>query len=214
MTVQVKLSCSWILKGILSQRVREQEMANWEDLCQARKFCINKTYHALLEPQPLVTWRSVFFNNEACPRALFILWLACHNKLAIKERLYKFGMVDNDRCVFCNEVESIQHLLFTCQDMYDIWKNILEWIKVEHNPKGWIQELAWIADRSKSKNWRNIFLKTAFAETVYSCWKYRNKKIHDGIYTTNIAKEVIENIVHRLWIKKKYREHIAHLPMI
>lgn len=138
-------------------------------------------------------------NSTSC---LFIMWLACHNRLATNDGLYKFGKVDNRFCVFCDEIQSIQLMFFTYQCMNDIWKKILEWINVDQKPRGWIQELAWIKERSKSKSCRSIFLKTAFADMVYSCWKYRNKKVHDKIYTTNISEEVIDTIVHQLWMKK------------
>lgn len=44
-----------------------------------------------------------------------------------------------------------------------------ELAEVEHNPNGWVQELTWIETLNKSKGWRSSFIKTAFAETVYSC---------------------------------------------
>ena len=214
MTLPIKASCSWIMKGILKQRVKVQEMAQWTDLLQTNRFRVNQFYYGLLEPQPVVSWRKVFFNNEARPRALFILWLACHNRLATKERLYRFGIVNDARCAFCEEVETVQHLLFECGEMYAIWKKVLDWLNVDHEPAGWLQELDWIEDTSKGKNWKSRFLKTSFAETVYRCWKYRNNKIHEKVDTTDIADEIIGTVVHRLWMKKNYREQIAHLLMI
>ena len=61
MTVPIKASCSWIMKGILKQRVKVQEMAQWTDLLQTNRFRVNQFYYGLLEPQPVVSWRKVFF---------------------------------------------------------------------------------------------------------------------------------------------------------
>ena len=49
---------------------------------------------------------------------------------------------------------------------------------------------------------------------VYRCWKYRNNKNHEKVDTTDIADEIIGTVVHRLWMKRNYREQIAHLLMI
>jgi hypothetical protein len=44
----------------------------------------------------------------------FFLWLLFHNKLLTKDNLVKRQSVDDLTCVFCNEVESCQHLFFDC----------------------------------------------------------------------------------------------------
>jgi hypothetical protein len=48
------------------------------------------------------------------PKIHFFLWLLFHNKLLTRDNLVKRQNIDDLTCVFCNEVESFQHLFFDC----------------------------------------------------------------------------------------------------
>src|ERR1043165_3518279 len=104
--------------------------------------------------------------------------------------------------------------MFECVDMYTVWKRVLQWLQMEHEPKGWAQELEWIQRNSKGKGRRCVFLKTAFAETVYRCWRYRNNKVHGTMDARDTAEDIIDTVVHRLWRNTKNREQIAQLLLI
>lgn len=147
-----------------------------------------------------VPWRKVLFDNEARPRALFTLWMACHNRLATKSRLMKFGMLTEEKCVFCCETETQNHLLFECAVMKDIWCGVLQWINVIHEPQKWDNEIKLMIQMSKKNSWRSKLLRIAFAETVYACWNYRNEKVfrdNDNKVTTTCIDRY----------KKYYRYH-------
>lgn len=49
-------------------------------------------------------------------------------------------------------------------------------MQIVYSPKDQTQELRWVTQASKSKNWKAKILKVVFAETIYECWKYRNYK--------------------------------------
>lgn len=86
--------------------------------------------------EKLITYRSrdsEWHNN----RALFSLWMAC---------------------CFCKEKESLNHLFFKCREMKTVWKNILEWLQINHIPDIWSEELKWITDKSKSKGSKGSIL--------------------------------------------------------
>lgn len=69
-----------------------------------------------------VPWRKLVFDNEARPIAVFITWMACRGRLAAtKDRLLRFGILDNADCVFWAGTESMHHLMFPCREMYNIW---------------------------------------------------------------------------------------------
>lgn len=68
---------------------------------QRDKFNMKEMYMALIDEYQLVQWKKVLYNNVARPRVLVVMWLACHERLATKERLHIFGMLDNDKCCFC-----------------------------------------------------------------------------------------------------------------
>ena len=46
------------------------------------------------------------------------------------EKLFRFGMADSASCAFCQrEVESIEHLLFSCKVSSSFWKHVLSWLR-------------------------------------------------------------------------------------
>ena len=46
------------------------------------------------------------------------------------EKPFCFGMAESDKCAFCQtEVESIEHLLFSCKISSVFWKHVLSWLR-------------------------------------------------------------------------------------
>ena len=46
------------------------------------------------------------------------------------EKLFRFGMADSPSCAFCQtEVESVEHLLFSCRVSSSFWKHVLSWLR-------------------------------------------------------------------------------------
>lgn len=47
-------------------------------------------YHEIKEQHQNVEWMKIMYDNPMRPRALFTLWMDCHDRLATKERLSHF----------------------------------------------------------------------------------------------------------------------------
>ena len=114
MSMGIKDSCSWILKGILKQRQKIQSLTSWSTLLQKDRFVSKIMYNELQDVSSRVPWRKLFFSNLARPRAKFVFWTACHGRLATKVRMMKFGLLSDTKCNFCDHLETIDHLLFEC----------------------------------------------------------------------------------------------------
>lgn len=134
MNVPIRDSCSWILKSILKQMDRVKERHQWKELPRTRKFSMKKFYYSFLEQHQQVPWRKIFYDNDVLPRALFTLWLACHDRLATKAILLKFRLLNNEDCVFCDSEENLQHLFFYCRVINRIWKVMLDWMNMDNIP--------------------------------------------------------------------------------
>ena len=46
-----------------------------------------------------------------------------------KERMFRFGRVDNNRCERCEQVETTKHLLWECAESKNIWELFNEWLR-------------------------------------------------------------------------------------
>lgn len=106
MTAPVKSDGSWIMKTVLKQRDIIMQTQLWQTLQASDKFKAKDVYLGLREMQPKVQWRKVLYDNMVRPRPYFTLWLACHERLATKDRMKIFGMIDDDCCCFCQKQES------------------------------------------------------------------------------------------------------------
>lgn len=89
MNVPIKSTFSYILKNILKQITVIQNMQDWKAVIQDKRFNIKKFYYGILEQKQQVQERKLFYDNFARPRALFVMWLACQDRLETKARASK-----------------------------------------------------------------------------------------------------------------------------
>jgi hypothetical protein len=177
--------------------------------------CITRQVYGLLRfDYPVVDWRVLMYGNIARPRAIFTLWMACHGRLATKDRLNRFGVTIDDKCCFCPKEESLNHLFFGCIGLRNIWWKVLNWLQIDHVPLEWGEELGWLIRHSKGKGWKAQLLKSAAAEAVYTLWNYRNDTCFGNrTHNTNIDEVIVNTIVYRGWMIVKLRKPLAHLML-
>lgn len=49
--------------------------------------------------------------------------------LATKEKLYKMGIIENNKCSFCNDkIETLAHMFWECEIIQSFWTKIITWI--------------------------------------------------------------------------------------
>ncbi|XP_058776385.1 uncharacterized protein LOC131650703 [Vicia villosa] len=202
----IKGSGSWITKQVL--KIRNDNRLVY----MGNGFRTGALYKEQMTHLPKVDWRVFVCKNRARPRAVFILWLACQNKLATKYRMGKFGVATDMKCMFCSYNEDVQHLFFECSYTKKIWEVVLGWLNISHTVQGWCQERKWLEIFCRSKNWRSKFVQVAIAETIYNVWIERNKMVFSRNYSEGLVMDsIIENTVNRIWVSPKYRERVASL---
>ncbi|CAK8568609.1 unnamed protein product [Lathyrus sativus] len=180
-----------------------------------RKFKAAAFYKILINDGTRVHWRRLIGYNKERPRAIQCLWQACHGKLATKERLKRFGVIEDNICSLCkSEEETISHLFFSCPRTRHIWVEILKWFNIQHEPQQWDTELIWITNQTKGKGWKADVLKMVTAETVYNIWIYRNSITFGNIVeNTNMVEKIIDNVIYRGWKNNRIRKYLASLMM-
>lgn len=168
---------------------------------------MKKLYTVLIENGLQVPWRFLFKGNMARPRAIQVDWLVCHGKLATKNRLCRFKMIQNSRCNFCGIVdETLGHLFFEYPQTMIIWKKVLTWLKIVHTPGRWLEELHWVISFNSIKAWRASILKLAFTETLYGIWAHRNDVVFYHNTNRNTYDNIIDCVEYRGWSSKKKKE--------
>lgn len=135
---------------------------------------------------------------------MFVLWLCLLGRLTTKDRLQKFGVSSDGLCVFCGISESAEHLYFACPITQHVWRSVLGWIGYSHNPKSWPEEVLWLVQECRKKNWQAKLLKAAIAEVVYGIWRTRNYMVFNGArYNAQLPVEIIHIITVRCQKDKK-----------
>ena len=109
------------------------------------------------------------FKNAARPKAYFTLWIMLNRKLAIVDRLAKWGMVLNKACVLCKSAdENIEHIFIQCHYARKIWERLLDWIDNQSRcPMTWSQFMQWCIKHGKGKTTSAQLFKSILAEGVY-----------------------------------------------
>ncbi|XP_058741159.1 uncharacterized protein LOC131613513 [Vicia villosa] len=163
MEMSVKDSFSWIMKVILMERDKASNMVIWS----SDRFRMKEAYTALHFSNNQMPWKDLMFGNIVRPRAIFQLWIACHSRLSTKSRLMKWGLLDHSTCNFCDAEKTQQHLFFECHVVKDVWRKVLNWINVKHEPLNWDRELHWLIVNCKGKSKRATMLKLEITECIY-----------------------------------------------
>ncbi|KAK4727001.1 hypothetical protein R3W88_031918 [Solanum pinnatisectum] len=147
-----------------------------------------------------VPWRRLTYNNLGSPKWVFALYVAIHRRLYTKDRLSKWGIIEDDVCALCKEEgETHQHLFFSCIFSKQIWHKMLKWQLITRGCEGWNEELEWAIGYAKRKSIVADVYRMAIAATIYYIWQERNLRIFQQKERTTdmISRLITQEIHHR-----------------
>ncbi|XP_019226299.1 PREDICTED: uncharacterized protein LOC109207768 [Nicotiana attenuata] len=134
---------------------------------------------------PKVAWKGLMYQNQARPKATFILWLLMHGRLQTADRLKKWKIQIDDLCCFCKQaLETKEHLFAECRYGRDMWSRLMQWIQIQVNLPSWTEWQQWITQKTKGRSQMARILKLIVAEFVYTLWIERNARIFENTATT------------------------------
>jgi hypothetical protein len=73
------------------------------------------------------------------------LWLIWHNAIATKDNMKKTSWQGEFNCRFCDEPETIHHLIFTCSVAKYMWSIVSKILGAYNRPENFLQYFTWIA---------------------------------------------------------------------
>jgi hypothetical protein len=141
----------------------------------------------------------VMWKLSVPPRVHIFLWLFPSNKTLTRDNLAKRKNLDDKTCLFCNELESVNHLFFECYIAQSFWKCIYEIINVIMGNDFISVTKYWIND-SKLK-----CLNAISATTLWALCKFRNDMCFNNVQWMGMSQ--ISGICVRMlrdwcWIQK------------
>lgn len=133
-SMQIPQQACWMVKKIIKARDMIQNIQNNR---QENRSIINQVYWKQRRDHPRVSWKILMYQNQARPKAVFIMWLQLQGKLLTLDRLNKWGRTGEKSCANCKvAVETRDHLFVECEFAKKIWKKLAGWIQVK-----WVDKL-------------------------------------------------------------------------
>ncbi|XP_076916444.1 uncharacterized protein LOC143576173 [Bidens hawaiensis] len=138
---------------------------------------------AVTPHKDLVMPVSVFkWNNWIPIKVGFVTWRAVLNRLPTFQALARRSIpVSSTECPICGrEEESVDHILFLCEEAQAVWCLISQWCKIPPLYAFSVQDLVELhrymsAPKNKAKAFHAICL-----ITIWCLWKKRNDLVHNG----------------------------------
>ncbi|XP_060182433.1 uncharacterized protein LOC132612113 [Lycium barbarum] len=142
---------------------------------------------------------------SSVPRHKFITWLAIQRRLATVDRLEKWGIKVDKKCVLCTSGrdETLDHLLFDCAYSCHIWHSLLRWMCINRQLTKWEDEVNWLAQQMKHNRARAEILKFLFAAAIYNVWIARNCRRFQRV--SQKSSQRVKEIALQLHIKGNYQ---------
>ena len=100
------------------------------------------------------------------------LWLIEHDAILTKDNLAKRNWSRDMHCLFCNEMESIDHLFFECNTTKYIWNLVAFVFGAGHRPTSFEQFWQWVATLLPNRKQFHII---GLAAICWAIWTTRNK---------------------------------------
>lgn len=97
------------------------------------------------------------------PQDFFTLWTNLNGRLPTKDRLMRFGIINEEKCDFCYEQETAQHLFFICTCIRFVRKEIFNLLHINRTLGTCQQEVEWMRKIVHRKEWQNQVIKLGFA---------------------------------------------------
>ena len=118
--VSVPSTPTWMLSRIINGRNLVRDMTHLNSMCVNGDFSLKKAYMERIAFESKPSWSALWCDNRASPRSVICLWQILQDRLPTKAQLLKWGMINDARCVLCQQgMEDRDQLFSGCEF---IWK--------------------------------------------------------------------------------------------
>ncbi|WCJ37950.1 Retrovirus-related Pol polyprotein from type-1 retrotransposable element R2 [Euphorbia peplus] len=124
----------------------------------------------------LVPWFRIIWGKGYVPRYSFIAWIAMHNRLNVRSRLLKMGIVPSATCELCKTApETLAHLFFDCPITRAIWRYVAGKCMLATVNMNWWRISSWLCRKAVGHSLLSQIRRLAFTSTIYHIWNARNR---------------------------------------
>jgi len=175
------------------------------------KYTSSTAKEAFREHRDQVAWRNLVWFKGYIPKYALILWMVCKGKLLTRDKLKRWGCINDDICVLCGSVsESLDHLFFQCGFAKSLW-TVVKWRNgITRSNSNWEEEAVNAIKEAKGGSFEARIRSLAIAATVYLIWQERNSRIfkdarHNWEYVLDRVNESIKDASWNWRAERNYR---------
>lgn len=131
------------------------------------------------------------------PKMACCLLKGLKNRLATRDRLFRFGITTNEQCVLCqNGKESRDHLFFRCPFSEYLWTLCKLKLYDTSSIEGMEEEALKIKLKFKKKDRIFKLARLSFTVTVWHIWQERNRRIFQNqqMHKVLVFRRIYEDI--------------------
>ncbi|KAI8556145.1 hypothetical protein RHMOL_Rhmol05G0229100 [Rhododendron molle] len=148
-------------------------------------FASIEPWNAFRFSAPKVDWHKVVWFKHHVLRWAIVQWLCILGRLATKDRLHRWGVIDCATGVLCTTFdESHEHLFFGCPFSTSVWQYFLVKNSIHRPCFPLLNEIQWINVHRGGANLQTLLVKLSCAAVVYHLWRERNTHIFQGMSST------------------------------
>ncbi|OVA05639.1 Reverse transcriptase zinc-binding domain [Macleaya cordata] len=154
------------------------------------QFSVKSLYSVLLDDRSMDFPCSKIWEAPVPQRVIFFMWEASLHKVNTVDRLQRCGAITVNRCYMCKSgLETIHHLLFTCNAANQIWAFFLQQFTVSWTFPKTVMECftSWSCPVKTPRG--KLIWEIQFFAITWGIWKERNRRVFRD------KEETIEEII-------------------
>jgi hypothetical protein len=151
------------------------DIASWK-LESRGNFSVKSTYNALTCSDGGSSFKEIWKGKIPAKIKIF-MWLVANNAILTKDNMIKRNWKGDPSCYFCQQPETVTHLLFKCPVAKVVWATIATCFGASNIPSSFQQSWNWC------EKWipnGKQFHAVGIAAVCWAIWKMRNKICFEG----------------------------------
>ena len=151
----------------------------------------NKWSEKLNDEIMLDTISSAFKNAKRYSLSVyqhFIQFKLLHRRITHNKLLHKMEIIESPNCLFCNQIETIEHIYLECPNAIDIWQKTENWVKSLHYPHFKISEIEKIFGEKYNNLMKQLII-TSVKDVIYC-----KRKTGDIMQLSDVKRMLCKNL--------------------
>ena len=111
-----------------------------------------------------------------------------HRRIVNNQLLHKMKIIEDPHCLFCNHIETIEHIYLECPNAIYIWHEVEKWIRSIQYPHFKISDIEKIFGEKYDNQLKQLVI-TSTKDIIYF-----KRKTGDNMYLADVKRVLVKNL--------------------